>query len=106
MADIKLTFECEPYYCEPCSLKQGTLVTELVRMIPKPYVMFGKLVGDEFYCCPICFDPKFQVKGKTKVKDGARIKQKPAETAEKHSGTGSSPLRLVTDERTEPKDVD
>ncbi len=82
------------------------MVTELVRMIPRPYVMFGKLIGDEFYCCPICFDPKFQVKGKTKVKDGARVKQRPAETAEKHSGTGSSPLRLVTDERTEPKDLD
>src|SRR5258707_14958987 len=56
-------------------------------MIPKPYVMFGKLVGDEFYCCPICFDPKFQVKGKTKVKAGANIKQKPAEPDRLLSGS-------------------
>lgn len=97
MSRIELTFQAEQYYCEPCSLKQGTLVTELVRMIPKSVVMFGKLVGDEYYCCPICFDPKFNVKGKTKVKDGARIKRKPAEEAA-DSPAGTAPLRLVTDE--------
>ncbi|MEH2517475.1 hypothetical protein V1279_003048 [Bradyrhizobium sp. AZCC 1610] len=73
MAEERLTFELEPYYCEPCSEKQGTLVQELVRMIPRSVVMFGKLVGDEYYCCPICFEPKFAVKGKKAVK------KKPAE---------------------------
>jgi hypothetical protein len=105
MSRVELTFKAEQYYCEPCSLKQGTLVTELVRMIPKSVVMFGKLVGDEYYCCPICFDPKFNVKGKTKVKDGARIKQKPAVAADSegfgagsgNDGAKASVLRIVTD---------
>jgi hypothetical protein len=104
VAGVELTFKCEPYFCEPCSLKQNTLVTELVRMIPKPYLICGKLTGDEFYCCPICFDPKFKVKGKTKVRDGARIKKKPEAGNSADPGTGRgghvpspSPLRLVSD---------
>ncbi|MHC2552345.1 hypothetical protein [Bradyrhizobium elkanii] len=70
MADIRLELKAETYYCEPCSLKQGTLVQELVRMIPRSVVLFDKLVGDEYYCCPICFEPKFNVRGKTRVKHG------------------------------------
>ena len=70
MAEVVLTLKAEPYYCEPCSLKQGTLVRELVRMIPKSVVLFDKLVGDEFYCCPICFEPKFTVKGRKAFKRG------------------------------------
>ncbi|WFU52304.1 hypothetical protein QA639_21595 [Bradyrhizobium pachyrhizi] len=72
MADIVLELKAEQYFCEPCSLKQGTLVRELVRMIPKSVVLFDKLVGDEYYCCPICFEPKFTVKGKKKVKHGQK----------------------------------
>ena len=70
MAEIVLELKAEPYYCEPCSLKQGTLVRELVRMIPRSVVLFDKLVGDEYFCCPICFEPKFTVKGKKKIKHG------------------------------------
>ena len=68
-----LTFKAEPYRCEPCSLRQGTPVRELVRMIPASVVAFGKLIGDEYYCCPICFEPKFTVKGRKAVNtDGTR----------------------------------
>lgn len=70
MAEIVLELKAAPYYCEPCSLKQGTLVQELVRMIPKSVVLFDKLVGDEYYCCPICFEPKFTVRGKKAIKRG------------------------------------
>jgi hypothetical protein len=70
MAEERLTLKAEVYRCEPCSSKQGTAVHELVRMIPKSVVLFGKLVGDEFYCCPICFEPKFEVKGRKAVKHG------------------------------------
>jgi hypothetical protein len=100
MPNLTLKFEAQQYHCEPCSLKQGTLVTELVRMIPKPVIAFGKLIGDEYYCCPICFDPKFTVKGRKALKDGARIKK--AKVA-KDPGPGTagpgrgSRLRVVKD---------
>lgn len=85
MAEIVLELKAEQYFCEPCSLKQGTLVRELVRMIPKSVVLFDKLVGDEYYCCPICFEPKFTVKGKKKVKHGAKDPKMAA-----HSEPGSA----------------
>jgi hypothetical protein len=66
--DIKLTIQ--EYSCEPCSVRQGAAVRELVRMIPKSVVMMGKLVGDEYFCCPICFEPKFEVKGRKAVRRG------------------------------------
>lgn len=51
--------EISQYICEPCSIRQNTPVTELVRMIKDAVVMDGKLVGDEWWCCPICYDAKF-----------------------------------------------
>ncbi|WP_316194458.1 hypothetical protein [Bradyrhizobium sp. SZCCHNRI3052] len=63
----KLSFKCEGYVCEPCTNRQGTPVRELVRMIPRSVVAFGKLIGDEYWCCPICFEPKFTVKGRKPV---------------------------------------
>ncbi|MDB5603489.1 MAG: hypothetical protein JWP25_389 [Bradyrhizobium sp.] len=72
MADLSLKLEVSEYRCEPCTLRQGTVVLELVRMIPKSVVVFGKLVGPEFYCCPICFEAKFDVKTRKPVKNGAK----------------------------------
>jgi hypothetical protein len=105
MATETLTFKCETYYCEPCSLKQGTLVQELVRMIPCSVVAFGKLVGTEYYCCPICFEPKFDVKTKRKVGDEARVKGKASgakDSGDAGAGRGGgeptpASLRLVSD---------
>jgi hypothetical protein len=105
MAMETLTFNCETYYCEPCSLKQGTLVKELVRMIPTSVIAFGKVIGDEYYCCPVCFDPKFTVKGRKKVGDGARVKRKSASVGEdfgpgpRDAGATRSHLTVVTDDR-------
>lgn len=73
--EASLTFKSEEYRCEPCSLRQGTAVRELVRMIPYSVKVFDGLVGDEYFCCPICFDPKFSVKGRKPVKEGSRIKR-------------------------------
>ena len=70
MADLNLKLEVSEYRCEPCTLRQGTVVRELVRMIPKSVVVFGKLVGPEYFCCPICFEPKFDVKSRSPVKHG------------------------------------
>jgi hypothetical protein len=70
MTEERLTLKIEEYRCEPCTKRQGTAVRELVRMIPASVVLMGKLVGDEFYCCPICFEPKFEVKGRKAVKRG------------------------------------
>lgn len=67
MADLTLKLEATEYRCEPCTLRQGTVVRELVRMIPKSVVVFGKLVGPEYFCCPICFEPKFDVKTRKPV---------------------------------------
>ena len=52
MAEERLTLKAEPYYCEPCSEKQGTLVKELVRMIPVSVVIFDKLVGTSISAAP------------------------------------------------------
>lgn len=60
MANLSLVVDF--YRCEPCSRKQGTEVTELVRMMPKAAIFNGQLVGTEHWCCPICFEPKFPVK--------------------------------------------
>jgi hypothetical protein len=80
MADLTLKFEASEYRCEPCTLRQGTPVRELARMIPKSVVVFGKLVGPEYYCCPICFEPKFDVKTRKPVSGKAAVA--------KGSGTG------------------
>jgi len=85
MADNRLTLTIEEYRCDPCSVKQGTVVRELIRMIPASVVMMGKLVGDEFFCCPICFEPKFEVKGRRPVK---REKDQLGEVV-RHSGGGA-----------------
>jgi hypothetical protein len=68
MADLTLKLDVTEYRCEPCSLRQGTPVRELVRMVPKSVVAFGKLVGPEYFCCPICFEPKFDAKTRKPVK--------------------------------------
>src|SRR5258705_11460635 len=86
MTDERLTLRIEEYRCEPCSMKQGAAGRELVRMIPASVVMMGKLVGDEYFCCPICFDPKFEVKGRRPVKRGET-------KVAKDSGPGSSGQR-------------
>jgi hypothetical protein len=61
------------YHCETCTPRQGTLVTELVRMIKTPAILNGELVADEHWGCPICLEPKFPVK-----KGGRKPPQKPA----------------------------
>ena len=72
MADLTLKLDVSEYWCEPCTLRQGTPVRELVRMIPKSVVVFGKLVGPEYYCCPICFEPKFDVKTRKPLKNAQK----------------------------------
>jgi hypothetical protein len=77
MADLKLKLEISEYRCEPCTLRQGTVVRELVRMIPKSAVVFGKLVGPEYFCCPICFEPKFDAKTRSPVDGKAPVTKDP-----------------------------
>jgi hypothetical protein len=79
MADLTLKLDINEYRCEPCSLRQGTPVRELVRMVPKSVVVFGKLVGPEYFCCPICFEPKFDVKTRKPVKAGDAVKSRKGE---------------------------
>jgi hypothetical protein len=67
MADLTLKLEVTEYRCDPCSERQGTVVRELMQMIPKSVVVFGKLVGPAYWCCPICFEPKFDVKTRKPV---------------------------------------
>lgn len=38
----------------------------LVRMVPIAVVMDNEMVGEEFYCCPVCFEPKFFAKNRKK----------------------------------------
>ena len=83
MADLTLKLDVTEYRCEPCSLRQGTPVRELVRMVPKSVVVFGKLVGPEYFCCPICFEPKFDVKTRKPVKNGPKSAAKPKLSAVK-----------------------
>jgi hypothetical protein len=73
-----LTFSAKEYRCEPCTQQRGAPVRELVRMVPVSVIAFGKLVGTEYFCCPICFEPKFDVKSRKPVKNGTERKQ-PAE---------------------------
>jgi hypothetical protein len=86
-----LSLSASVYRCEPCSLQQGTEVAELVRMIPLGMVINGKIVGPEYYCCPVCYEPKFDARTKRKIGHGKR---------KKRDGTGGSGSsrgpRLVT----------
>lgn len=91
MADLKLKLDISEYRCEPCTMKQGTVVRELVRMIPKSVVVFGKLVGPEYFCCPICFEPKFDCKTRKPVNDKAAVAKDPGTR-----GSGKARLRAVT----------
>jgi hypothetical protein len=88
MAKQTLTLKVQAYSCEECSAKQGTLVQELVRMIPMSVVAFGKLIGDEYFCCAICFKPKFHAKTRKPVKDD--VASRPQEDR-----PGTRPLRVV-----------
>jgi hypothetical protein len=77
MADLTLKLEATEYRCEPCTLRQGAPVRELVRMIPKSVVVFGKLEGPEYFCCPICFEPKFDVKTRKRVNGKTTVAEDP-----------------------------
>jgi hypothetical protein len=56
------------YKCLPCSEKLGRVVGELVRMSPLSMVVDGKVIAPEVYCCPICYEPKFDARTKKSVK--------------------------------------
>lgn len=71
MTSTEITLNVTPYACEPCFEERGQHVEALVRMVPRAVVMNGQLIGDECYCCPVCFDPKFRVKGHTAVRQKA-----------------------------------
>lgn len=68
MVELTIKLQVSEYLCEPCTMRQGTPVRELVRMIPESVIALGRLEGFEFYCCPICFEPKFDVKSRKPVK--------------------------------------
>ncbi|TXM68188.1 hypothetical protein [Methylobacterium sp. WL120] len=59
---VQFTLSASAYRCDPCTRRQGTVVSELVRMIKAPALLNGELVGDEHWGCPICLEPKFPVK--------------------------------------------
>lgn len=94
MTTETITLSVQEYRCEPCSLKQGTAVRELVRMIPRSVIMNGELVGDEFYCCPICFEAKFPVK-KRKVSKDAQIALAKDTNGRRSAKPVSGRIRLV-----------
>ena len=62
-----LSLSTEAYRCEPCSVEEGRVVRELVRMIPLALVIDGEMVGEEFWCCPVCRQPKFSIKSRKKI---------------------------------------
>jgi hypothetical protein len=64
---IEVSLRANLYVCESCTLEQGKPITALVRMMPKAVVLFDKLVGDEWWGCPRCFEPKFPVKPSKKA---------------------------------------
>jgi hypothetical protein len=90
MADLNLKLDISEYRCEPCTLRQGTPVRELVRMVPKSVVVFGKLVGPEYFCCPICFEPKFDAKTRKPVNGKTTVAEDPGA-----GERGKSRLRAV-----------
>lgn len=69
---MEIRISASAYRCEPCTRRQGTPVTELVRMIKTPAVLNGELVGDEHWGCPICLEPKFPVKAPGRPKAAAK----------------------------------
>ncbi|MFC7699478.1 hypothetical protein ACFQX9_22610 [Bradyrhizobium sp. GCM10028915] len=54
-------------------------MTALVRMMPTSVVLFDKLVGDEWWGCPRCFEPKFPVKPRKKATKNDEAKALPPE---------------------------
>jgi hypothetical protein len=69
---VSLSLRVEAYKCDDCSARQGTPVRELVRMIPRSVVMNGRLVGDEWWGCPICLTAKFPVRTRKDMRHGPR----------------------------------
>lgn len=57
-----LTLELENYFCKDCLRDRDIHVKSLVRMIPNSIVFNKCIVGDEYWCCPVCHLPKFQTK--------------------------------------------
>ncbi len=57
-----MTLTVTMYECDTCSEDRGEPVTELVRMMKTPAIFNGHVVGDEYWGCPMCLEPKFPVK--------------------------------------------
>lgn len=75
MVEIRLS--ASQYVCESCTLEQGKPMTALVRMMPKSVILFDKLVGNEWWGCPRCFEPKFLVKPPKKTQKNDKAKALP-----------------------------
>lgn len=65
---VTLSLVVDEYHCEDCVKTKGTVVRELVRMMPRAAIMNGELVGTEWWCCPVCFGKKFEVGKKARAK--------------------------------------
>lgn len=73
---IEMTLKLEQYRCDSCSLERRETVQALVRMIPYGVMIDGKIIIDEWWCCPRCFEPKFQAKrGKDYLKPHPNCKR-------------------------------
>lgn len=61
---VQLHLAVETYRCRECFETRGLEVRALARMIPACAVMDGEMVGTEYWCCPVCHRPKFDLKRK------------------------------------------
>lgn len=59
---VQLSIAVTDYHCEECRKERGVIIEQLVRMMPRAAIVFGDLVGEEWWGCPNCLSPKFPVK--------------------------------------------
>lgn len=62
---VQLTLAVKDYACEDCYRERGLVVQALVQMMPRSAIVFGELVGEVWWGCPVCHREKFPVKKRT-----------------------------------------
>jgi hypothetical protein len=65
---VQLKLAVTDYHCEECYRETGRFVEALVRMMPRAAIVFGELVGEEWWGCPVCHREKFPVKKRAATK--------------------------------------
>ena len=80
LIDMEIGLQIGTHVCGTC-IKSGVSTTALVRMMPKAAILNGKLIGLEYWGCPVCLTLHFPISAEAKKQWGKRKQKAEAEQA-------------------------